>query len=199
MHDLVRAYVSELSPPEGQAAITRLLWHYLISAHAAAHLLDPHRTGIEAGEPVPGVVAAPITDAATAIGWFTGERRGLVCSVRLAVDTGQDQVAWRLAWTLADFFQRRGHWDDWAATQRLAEQAARRAGDQDGLARVCVNAARALSLSGREFEAVTYLEQAFDLYLEAGNRTGQGHARLGSPSTPKRRGALPKPSRFTTA
>ena len=67
----------------------------------------------------------------------------LLAAVAHARRAGFDSHAWQLAWTLADFLQRRGHWHDLAAAQRTALAAAQRAGDRPGQANAHRDLARA--------------------------------------------------------
>ena len=90
-----------------------MLDHYLRTGYAGARLLSPHRDPIPAPPPL-----EPFTDADAALAWFTAEHQVLLAAVRHAAAGGFDAHAWRLSWTLTDFFQRRGHWHDWADTQR---------------------------------------------------------------------------------
>ena len=67
--------------------------------------------------------------AADAMTWCITERTVLLSVLECAADSGFDVHAWQLAWTLEVFFERRGHWDDWMATQQVALCAARRLGE----------------------------------------------------------------------
>ncbi|WP_327006225.1 tetratricopeptide repeat protein [Dactylosporangium sp. NBC_01737] len=180
-HDLLRAYAAELSgtldcPAERDAATLRLLEHYLRTAHTAALLLDPHRT------PLPGIGAAGALDTeAQALAWYAMEHHTLLAAVRQAAATGHDAHAWRLAWTLVDHLDRRGHWPDLLAAQRIALTAAQRAGDAAGEAVSAHQLGRACIRMRDYDDAATHLELALDRYGRIGDDAGRArvHGNLG--------------------
>jgi tetratricopeptide (TPR) repeat protein/transcriptional regulator with XRE-family HTH domain len=180
-HDLLRAYAAELSgtldgPAERDAATLRLLEHYLRTAHTAALLLDPHRT------PLLNVPAAGTLDTeAQALAWFAVEHHALLAAVREAAATGHDPHAWRLAWTLVDHLDRRGHWPDLLTAQGIALAAAQRAGDAAGEAVSAHQLGRAC-IRMRDYDAAaTHLELALDRYGRIGDDAGRArvHGNLG--------------------
>ena len=77
----------------------------------------------------PGAVPEQPADHRQALAWFEAEHQVLLAAVALAAESGFDAHAWQLAWAMAPFLQTRGHWHDWAATQRTALAAATRLGD----------------------------------------------------------------------
>ncbi|GIG88735.1 AfsR/SARP family transcriptional regulator [Plantactinospora endophytica] len=137
-HDLLRAYAIELAgeDPEGErrAATHRLLDHYLHTARAADRLLWPQRDPIAIAPPRDGVVPEQFVDQHAALAWFATEHAVLIDVVAQAADTGFDASAWQLAWTLVNFFDQRGHWDDWAATIGRVLPALDRLGDRSAQA-----------------------------------------------------------------
>ena len=139
LHDLLRAYAAELShavdSDEADAALHRLLDHYLRTAYEAALLLDPLRNPIAVAPVGPGVTPEVLADRGQALAWLEAEHRVLAAAVERAAATGFDIHGWQLAWTLTTFLDRRGFWHDWAATQRIALAASTRLGDRDALAR----------------------------------------------------------------
>jgi len=180
-HDLLRAYAAELAAAvddetDRDAATHRLLDHYLYTAHLGSTLISPHRDPI----PAPGAGAPPerLTDASHALTWFTAEHAVLLAMIRQAAATGFDAHTWRLAWTLADFFQRRGHWYDWATTQRTALAAATRLADPAGQAQAHRGLGRASFWLGRHEEAEEHLRRALDLFTDLDDRTGQARVHL---------------------
>ncbi|OLE29366.1 MAG: hypothetical protein AUG44_04465 [Actinobacteria bacterium 13_1_20CM_3_71_11] len=173
-HDLLRAYATELThavdhPDDRQAAERRLLDHYLHTACTAALLLNPHRDPIGADPDQP---PADVTDP---LGWFTVEQPALVAGVQRAADLGLDRHAWRLAWALADFLERQGHWQDWVDTWHIALAAAQRRDDRPSQAHAHHSLASAHTRLGRYPDAHGHLEQALALYTRLGDRTGQAH------------------------
>jgi tetratricopeptide (TPR) repeat protein len=188
-HDLLRAYAAELAgsvdtEADRRAALGRVLDHYLHSAHAAALLLQPGRDPI-----LPDPAAAePFVDDRQALEWFTAEHHVLVAAITHAADLGFDGHAWRLAWSMVDFFLRRGHWLDHAATQEVALAAARRSGDIAGQANAHRDLARAYARIGREDEATCQFRQALELFERLGDPTGKARTHHALASMLERQG-----------
>jgi DNA-binding SARP family transcriptional activator/tetratricopeptide (TPR) repeat protein len=185
-HDLLRAYAAELawrhdSDADRNAAVHRLLDHYRQAALTADRLLYPDRSPIDTPPPLPGVVYVPLTDDRQALAWFTTERPVLLAAVDRAAATGLDTHAWQLAWALATFLHRRGHWADWARVQEAAVRATHRLADPAGEA----HARRLLGIAyhrlGRLGDAYASLTAALDLFAELDDRAAQGlvHRGLG--------------------
>ena len=176
-HDLVRAYAAEqaerLDPdPERAAALRRLLDHYLHSAHLADRLVNPHRDPVQPPTPLPGVVVAPLADAADALGWLAAEHAALVAAVAFAAAEGFDTHAWQLVWGLTTYFDRAGLWDH-AEVQRTALAAAQRTGDPRAVAWADRNLARVYVRLGRPDDAERHLRHALQVNEQIGDLVGQ--------------------------
>jgi DNA-binding SARP family transcriptional activator/tetratricopeptide (TPR) repeat protein len=183
-HDLLRAYALELAgvlddEAYRRAAIRRVLDHYLHTAHAVDRLLYPQRERLT---PPPlsadGAAAEELPDPRAALRWLSADRPVLLEMLRHAGDYGFDAQAWHLAWVMADFLDRRGHWHDWAASQQAALVAAERLGDAMRQARTHRYLARAYDRLGRDGEALHHLRRALDLFRGVGDRPGQGRVYL---------------------
>ena len=158
-HDLLRAYAAELAQADDSArptaqAARRLLDHYLHTAHAAA-LRSRSATVDQLDLPAPrracGRSSRPTSQQALA--WLTAEHRVLLAAIDLAAATGHD--GHRLAPGLGAerLLPPAAHWPDWAATQRIALDSARRAEDHVGLAHAHQGLGRAYTWLGRHDEA----------------------------------------------
>ncbi|GAA2707922.1 BTAD domain-containing putative transcriptional regulator [Micromonospora olivasterospora] len=183
-HDLLRAYATELAhtvdtPADRDAAQHRLVGHYLGTAHRAARLLAPHRDGIPAPAAAPAVAPEELADHAAALAWFTAERPALLGVVELAVRAGLDAYAWQLAWTLDTFFDYRGHWHDWAATQRTALAAARRLGDRSWEAAAHRSLGVVHTQLGRLDDGQLHFREALERYAELGDLVSRAHTHRG--------------------
>jgi DNA-binding SARP family transcriptional activator/DNA-binding XRE family transcriptional regulator len=182
-HDLLRAYAIELATTTGssaarRAALGRLLDYYLHTATAADRLLYPLRRPIALSAPRPGVTPDDLASHGQALAWLDAEDRGLLAAVSLAAEHGHDVHAWQLAFSLETFFYRRGHWQDWAATQHTALAAANRLGDRDAQALTHSGVANALIQADRPAEALGHLASALRLREEAGDVHGQARVHL---------------------
>ena len=182
-HDLLRAYAIERSraydtEDDREAAVSRVLDHYLYTAHAASLRLRPRARPLALPPSPPGVLPEEPPDSAAAWAWFDAEHPVLLAAVEQAAVTGQDACAWQLAWTIMVFLDRQGRWDDWAATQHTALSAARRHDDRSGQAHAHAGLGFACRWLGRYDDAYTHLQQALDLFAELGDKTGQAEAHM---------------------
>ena len=192
-HDLLRAYAVELAhildkDVDRDAAVHRLLDHYLHTAYAADEQWDPSRHPIGLAAPQAGIQPERLADQRKALAWFTTERVVLLAVIQLAGRTGFDTHVWQLAWTLADFFDRRGHWHDWAAVLAAGLAATRRLGDQRAAAYIHRGLGRAHTRMGDFDAALCHFRRALHLFERLGDRTGQAHAQLNLAWTFGRRG-----------
>jgi DNA-binding SARP family transcriptional activator len=182
-HDLLHAYAIEQATTTGSrarrhAARGRLLDHYLHTAAAADRLLYPHRHQITLAAPRPGVTLDVPGSHSQALAWLDAEHRGLLAAVTLAAGHGFDVHAWQLAYSLETLFFRRGHWHDWAATQRTALAAACRLGDRHAQALARSGIANAQIAAGDLTDALGHLTIALRLREESGDVTGQARIHL---------------------
>lgn len=184
MHDLVRAYAAERAEDEDSrddlhAGIGRLLDFYLHTGLAASQYLDQHRGSLALDPPWPGAERLVIGNYPQAMEWFDAEHGNLVAAVDQAGTEGFDGHVWRLAWTLNDYFHRRGYWDEIVATQEKALDAATRAGDYAAAAMAHWLAGRAEARVHHFGSAVGHQNRALILWEKLGNHVGQAQAHLG--------------------
>jgi DNA-binding SARP family transcriptional activator len=183
LHDLLRAYAGELR--EGTAAATRaealgrLLDHFLHTAHAAAELMQPRWPLPRLAAPLPGTVVELLPDEAAASAWLTAEHQTITAAVRLAAGAGSDRFVWDLAATVADLFQRQGHWADQLSMQRLALAAAERLGDLDAQAQTHRWLGGAYARSGWTQEGKAGLFAAVRLFERLGDLANQARTYRG--------------------
>jgi len=100
----------------------------------------------------------------------------LLAAIQLAADTGHHTHAWQLPHTLVPFFEREGHWHDFAATHRIALTATQDHADQQGQAHAHLGIGQACARIGRLDQACPHLQQALRLFEELGDQAGQSHA-----------------------
>ncbi|HTI28521.1 MAG TPA: BTAD domain-containing putative transcriptional regulator [Kutzneria sp.] len=185
-HDLLRAYSADRArkeepEPARRAALHRMLDHYLHTAHAATLRLNPPNDRLPLTEPQSGTCVDEFADDEQAWQWFTTERLVLPAAVDRAAEAGFDSHAWQLAWGIASFCIRAGHWDQMVITQLVAIAAAERAGEPHGQASSLRELGRAYIRLGRHPDARATLLRALTLDERHGDLTGQArsHNNLG--------------------
>jgi hypothetical protein len=199
VHDLVRIYAREQlpsGPGRDSAPLTRLLDHYLHTAHAAELLLSPKREPLTLPATATGVVVQDLPDGDAATAWFTAELPAPVATVGAAGAAGRDAHAHQLVWTLATFCGHRGRWREWVLAQHVAVASARHCGGRRGSGRG-VEAARTgllhrpsvragltgrahvhfdlallMDRQGRPAEAAPYAQRSLEDFGAAGNDHG---------------------------
>jgi len=180
-HDLLRAYAAYLARTtdgelERQAAVRRVLDHYLHTASAGSGLLNPARPQLPLGTPSPGVTPEPLGTVADVLAWFEAERQVLIAAITQAADAGLDTLAWQLPWAVWLFFDREGYWHDQVAIQRGAIAAAARLGDRARQAHAYRDLGCTYGRLGQLAEARDLCCQALDLHREVGDRMGEARA-----------------------
>ncbi|MEV6228111.1 tetratricopeptide repeat protein, partial [Saccharopolyspora shandongensis] len=178
--DLVKLYAVDRSfavdtEDERRSALHRVLDHYLHTAYAADRLRGPTRDPLGIAAVQRGVLPAELANIREARQWWEAEHEVLVAAVARAGNAGFHSHAWQLAWTLSTFFDRRGHWRDWVATQEVALDSARRLGNRSVEARALRPIGRAKMLLGSYEESYMHLQQALDLFQQLGDRVGEAH------------------------
>ncbi|WP_152521574.1 AfsR/SARP family transcriptional regulator [Amycolatopsis decaplanina] len=182
-HDLLRAFAREqASEDEAHEALGRVLDHYLHTGFAAERRLSPHWPPIALAEPRAGAAPRAIATYDEAIAWFTAEHAAILAATELAVASGDfDTHAWQIPWTISTFLTRSGRWDQRAATQQIALDAAKRLGDRAAQAAALHLLGRVRSMAGDHAQALADLTGALTLYQEIGDLTGEAttHFSLG--------------------
>ncbi|MEV1012525.1 BTAD domain-containing putative transcriptional regulator [Micromonospora sp. NPDC049801] len=183
LHDLVRLYAAEQverdAPDHRQAALVRMLDHYLHTAHAAACLLDPAREPITLPPAQPQLTLDPVADQAQALAWFHTEHAVLLGILRQSARDGLDAYTWQLAWTMESYLDEQGHWRDWTATQLAALRAASRLGERHWQACSHRSLGVAHTQLGELDEAHRYYQGALALFEELGDPVSQAHTHRG--------------------
>jgi len=177
-HDLLRAYAADMardtdSEAECDAAIGRVLDHYLHTAACSARLLNPAKKEVVLVPPRSGTAPEQPADYRQALAWFEDEHQTLLAAITLAADSGFDTHVWRLAWALASFLDFRGHWQEWAMIQRTALNAATRLGDATAQATSNWLLATACAQLGDHDRARDHFATSLTLYQRIGNRFGE--------------------------
>jgi tetratricopeptide (TPR) repeat protein len=182
-HDLLRAYAAEqagLADGEAsrQAAVSRMLDHYLHAAWAADRLLRPERTVIPLTRPSHGTTPEDLTDRVQAMAWFQAEHRVLLAVAQLAHDAGFGVHAWKLTLAISSFLDGQGDWQQMASSNSTALAAARSVDDKAGQAQAHRSLAWACLRLGHTDDSIFHLRQALGLFREMGDLVGQGRTHL---------------------
>lgn len=180
-HDLLREYAARLAhqidtQKDRREARLRVLDHYLHSGHTAALLLNEARPKLALTALAPGTTPEHLTTSEQALTWFTTECAVLLAAVPQAARYRFDSHAWQIAWTLADFLDRQGRWDDMIASHQIALNAVQRLGDRDGEARTRGGLGRAHRRLGSYDDALTHFQELRHLFELLGNTSGQARA-----------------------
>lgn len=181
LHDLLRAYAADqaricLPGDERRAATHRMLDHYLHAAAAVARALDP--TEDITLEPAQcGVTPEDVAAGDEPMAWFADENKVLLAVIDQA-DPDFTAHALRLAWTLAAFFDRAGHWHDLLTSHLAALARAERLGDLAGEARTHRHLAHAYLRLGQDSVAHEHLMRAAELSRRIGDPAGEARAYL---------------------
>jgi hypothetical protein len=186
LHDLLRLFARERLQleepgPAQQASLERVLSAYLALAEWADVVLEPSGLAYYGSDPARGRRAdhpAVATIDHDPLRWLEAERPSLVAAVEQACHAGLGELGWRLAATLAGFFEIRAYWDDWQHTHSLALAAARRTTDRDAQGRLLGNLGDLHMYRYRMEDAICCLQQS----LEAFRETGVGSCGACSPS-----------------
>ncbi|MFD8236592.1 tetratricopeptide repeat protein [Streptomyces sp. NPDC059696] len=164
MHDLVRLFADERgrdrAADDGRdAAVARLLDHYLATAQAA----DTHLQTTP-GWPLPD----DFTDRGQALEWLEAERGNLVAAAKAA--PAHHAAATGLVLALGTFFDLRRHTNDWLNLGTAAVGICRAAGDRHNERAALDGLGRALIRAGRFEEAVDVFTAVLDVCRETGDR-----------------------------
>lgn len=127
------------------------------------HLPLDEPTGQVAGGPGTPVAGRPLD-------WFEAEREALAALALACADAGLAGHARRLAGRCADFYELRGHFEDWRRTSEAALAACRATGDGTGVAVMLRSLGAALVELDDLDLAVSTLGQAKRLAVEADDR-----------------------------
>jgi DNA-binding SARP family transcriptional activator/tetratricopeptide (TPR) repeat protein len=177
-HGLLRVYAADQAErhdaaAEREAAMHRVLDHYLHTAAAASQRFSPFRSPLRLAAPQPGVLPADMADKDQAMAWFDAEVEVLNALVGYASANGFDRYAWQIPWAFSPFFYRRGLWRNYATSQQTALEAARRLDDPTALAHAHYLLGHAQSLMNDYDAAEPNFRRALDLFRELGDRTNE--------------------------
>lgn len=177
-HDLLRAYaVQKAAKCENEehreAAVRRMLDHYLHTAEHANRVLYPSADPLTLAAPATGAQAETFANHRQALAWFIAERQVLLAVTRDAFAVAH--YACELPRAIERFLRRQGHWQDDLTMQNLTLQLAS-AGRCDQLSHQahayrCIGAG--FDLAGDHQQALHALKQALSLFRQLGDEANQ--------------------------
>ncbi|MFI5841945.1 tetratricopeptide repeat protein [Catenuloplanes sp. NPDC051500] len=177
LHDLLRAYASELAFLDGdETGTTRLLDAWLFTARTAMDTLHPAERDRHASLGTPPSPIAPVGEPMTAQVWLDEERANLAAAVAHAAAHGHPAHAVRLTVTLLRYLEGGGHVAEAVAMHTYARAAAQLTGDTGAEARLLNNLALVYSQQGRFAQAAEHLRAAIDLARRCGDHEEEARA-----------------------
>lgn len=177
-HDLLCDYAAEQSErvdtaKRREAALRRLVLHYLHTAHRASLLLVPGRAPLDLPEPDRAVVVPPLETSADAQAWFDVETPVLIALVRQCGELRWDDLCWPLAWSATETLFRRNRWRTWMEVEQIGLTAAERTGNRKWQATSHRKLGRVHAQLGELDEARAKYDLALSLYTELGDAEGE--------------------------
>lgn len=179
LHDLLRSYASGIAARHRSArdaAVERLLDHYVHTAYPAALHADPQLVPIDLGSPAPGVTVERLPTVESAMAWFAAEQRGLMAAIDLAEEAGHDRHVWQLGAAVNPFFVRQWRIERQARMQRAAVAAAERSGSLVGNAHALLGLGHAYGRLGRYAEAYSCYDRALALFTRLDDTHGEAYS-----------------------
>ncbi|GAB3427790.1 ATP-binding protein [Flindersiella endophytica] len=178
LHDLLRTYATELAnahDAEVEGCLRRLFDHYLRTACTASRLLHPGRESIALAPSAGGVIPETLIDHEQAAAWFAAERRVLLAIIDRAAAGGFGEYAWQLAWSVANYLDVQGRWDDLRASHEVALTAATRLNRRIGQVHAHAGIAVAHARRNRFSLAAGHLRRALDLCEQVDDDVAEAH------------------------
>ncbi|MFD7662223.1 ATP-binding protein [Streptomyces sp. NPDC059788] len=193
-HDLVRLHAAQCAEREEtvavrERAVRRALEWYLATATAARALLSPTHRALRRDYEYPGRPLA-FEDADAALRWLDTWHRQLMDAVRTAADRSWHALAWQLVDSLQPFFLRLRPYDLWIEAHRTGLDAARRAGQPEGVSRMLTTGGSGLYNAGQLDEAIVWFTEALEDARGAGDRRAEAQALHGLGQTHRLAGRL---------
>jgi DNA-binding SARP family transcriptional activator len=177
-HDLLRAYAASQardrdSQPDRDAAIGRILDHYLHTAEHGSMLLQPTREPLTLAPPRPGTCPERPADRRQAMAWFETEHHVLLAAVAFAAETGADRHAWQLPRTMMMYLNMRGYLHERVTIIGIAVAAATRLDDLLGQA-ISLHGLSGTHMDMGDYDqARAFLERCLPLFQRLGDHGGE--------------------------
>jgi tetratricopeptide (TPR) repeat protein/transcriptional regulator with XRE-family HTH domain len=173
MHDLLRAYATNLATAnDTDAALDRLFDYYLATSAAAMDRLYPAETYLRPRIPPAATPMPELSDPNLARAWLDAERPCLVAVATHTAAHGRPGHTVRLSATLYRYLDG-GLYTDALTIHDHARDAAEQAGDRTGQAQARHGLGTVYWQLGRYESAIEYFQQALALFRQSGDRAGE--------------------------
>jgi DNA-binding SARP family transcriptional activator len=183
MHDMIRAFAVERahldeSETDRLAATSRLVDYCLHTADGAMQQIGGV-LGLSVVPPLPAdVTPETFADPTQAASWVEANRDTVVATLVHGHEEQPGARIWLTTERVSEFFNRQGHWFDWATAARCAITAATDQGDLTGQAIGYLELGRALNLLDTGEQALPCLRRAQEIYEQLDDRLGQARAHV---------------------
>jgi DNA-binding SARP family transcriptional activator/tetratricopeptide (TPR) repeat protein len=180
-HDLLRAYAGELTESQDSqdarnAALRRMLAHYLHTAAAARAYIATYGRERELAPLEPGAIPAQIDDRDQAVAWFSVECPALLSVIPLAAESGCTVYAVQLPGVISAYLHLVSRPAQLVECMRVALDAAGRDADVNARGRAHADLGDALTALTEYDEAISQLEEASRLFVRTGDWWGRAEA-----------------------
>ncbi|NUT46157.1 MAG: tetratricopeptide repeat protein [Saccharothrix sp.] len=180
-HDLLKVYaISEAdgneTAEERGARLRRLLLWYLMSADAAASVIDSHFRRPPLPEPDPAVLPRSFDDLDDALTWYHAEAPNLVAVTKAAARADEYDIAWRLSAVLRKIYAFHNPIEDWITVATIGLSSARKIGHPAGEAHNLDSLGMAYAQSGRPDRGLDLHLAALGLWRKAADRSGEAES-----------------------
>ncbi|WP_345433737.1 AfsR/SARP family transcriptional regulator [Actinoallomurus vinaceus] len=179
-HDLLREHARSTAAAEETAdarldATTRLLDHYLYTAHTAVDLLFPYGKRQRPPIPEPTTSAVTFHDTAEATAWLDAERANLIATTH-STGYADSAHAVRLSAILRPYLDGHAHHSDAITLHNQALRASTRTADRAGEGRALIELGWAYWRQGRYDQAYALSLRGLEVCKEIGDRFGESRA-----------------------
>ncbi|MFI9722820.1 AfsR/SARP family transcriptional regulator [Streptomyces sp. NPDC052396] len=188
VHDLLRVYAAERAEAEEpaaerDAAVTRVLGGWLRMITRVVVDTPPNWVPLRLEYPGAQPLSESLVErvAAAPLAWFAEEQDALVVGIERAAAMGLHEITCNLANALwSSVYVAGERLEQWERIHRAGLQAARRAGNRVGEARLLLGLGQLLGIERDRYEeAHRYFRQALALFSEAGDARGTALALAG--------------------
>jgi DNA-binding SARP family transcriptional activator/tetratricopeptide (TPR) repeat protein len=177
MHDLLRAYATEITATQdARTALTGLFDYYLGAAAGAMDLLVPAERDRRPRVAPPVTPLPQVAGPAGARAWLDTERAALVAVAGYTASRGWPGHATRLSAILRRYVETGGHYTDAVTIHTHARRAAREAGEPAAEAQALNCLGLLAGRMGRYPLGAGHLQEALTLFRRAGDRAGTARA-----------------------